>query len=162
MPTIQMGSSGTGWQHAWIYSKLEQRDTEDEKESSENDRNKKHGIRDNTRDRLTTAEVRVTEVKNSSTEYQKKKWRMEGMIWRDSSREFFKANERHETTDRRSAEDPKQDKHQNHIMSKLLTTKKKEKTLKAAKVEVGTGDTHYIQRNKEKNYRRLLIKNNAS
>lgn len=123
---------------------------------------KKLGIRDNTRDRLTTAEVRVSEVKNRSTEFQKKKRGMEGMIWRDNSREFFKPTERHETTDLRSAEDPKQDKYQNHITSELLTTKKKEKILKAAKVEVGTGDTHYIQRNKEKNYRRLLIKNNAS
>lgn len=101
---------------------------------------KKLGIRDNTRDRLTTAEVRVSEVKNRSTEFQKKKRGMEGMIWRDNSREFFKPTERHETTDLRSAEDPKQDKYQNHITSKLLTTKKKEKILKAAKVrwELGT------------------------
>lgn len=41
---------------------------------------KKLGIRDNTRDRLTTAEVRVSEVKNRSTEFQKNKRGMEGMI----------------------------------------------------------------------------------
>lgn len=88
MPTTEMGSSGTGWQYAWIYLKLKQRDRKDEKESSGNDRNKKHGIRDNTRDRLTMAEVRVSEVENRSTEPQRKK----RMGWKELFEEVIAEN----------------------------------------------------------------------
>ena len=146
MPPIQMESSETDGQHAWPAWKLEQRDGKDEKESSGNDRNKKHSIRDSTRGRLTTAEVRISEVENRSTESQKKE-RTEGNIWRNNSQEFVKHNERYQTTDPRSIEDPKQDKYQNHITSKLLKTKNEEKNLKSSH-SWGKKWRDYIQRNK--------------